>query len=54
MIILLDTNIVLELISDKVSFSDGAAKIFSLIKNKENKEINGFICARTVSYFLRK
>ena len=49
--ILLGTNMVLELISDKVSFSDGAAKIFSLI---EKKEIGGFICARTVSDFLQK
>ena len=52
--ILLDTNIILDLLLDRVPFSDDAAKIFSLI---EKKEIEGFICATTVttiSYFLQK
>ena len=44
--ILVDTNVVLDLLLDRLPFSDQAAKIFSLV---EKSEVEAALCATTVT-----
>ena len=44
--ILVDTNVVLDLLLDRSSFAESAARLFSLI---ENSEVEAFLCATTVT-----
>ncbi|VGO12165.1 hypothetical protein PDESU_00716 [Pontiella desulfatans] len=46
MIILVDTNVVLDLLLDRVPFSESAAHVFSLI---EKSEVEAFLCATTIT-----
>lgn len=49
--ILLDTNIILDLLMDRMPFADAAAELFSMV---EEGTITGYLCATTITtiYYL--
>lgn len=52
--IFLDTNVMLDLLGERIPFYDASAKIASLADNKQIKLIVSALSYATVSYFLTK